>query len=494
MIEPYLMLFGARARAKPPSAAVVFVLTIKSRAYMIVDMLENIEENIEEINGKLDLLLSARQADFIVPRNSPAKPVVCVLGMGYVGLPLAAVTANKGYEVYGYDLDMEKLKMIEDGGSPFKEEFLEKILPAVKINTFFDPRLMRLCDIFAICVPTPVDEKHYPIFDPVIDASKTIAGNMKPGALVILESTVNPGVCEEVIKPIFEKAGFVVGRDVFIAYCPERVNPGDQKWNVLNIPRVIGSFDDEGLRRSKAFYESIIDAPVLAMETIREAEAVKILENAFRDINIAFVNELAMSFSRLGIDITRVIKGASTKPFAFMAHWPGCGVGGHCIPVDPYYMIEKGKENNFDHQFLRAARSINDGMIEYTVELLREQLNEAGRPVKGTNIGILGLSYKANVGDLRESPSLKIIKILEKMGAVLHKYDPFVPQLSSARDLDELLAKSEAVLLTVNHQEFTAIPVEKFSANNVKIIIDGKNCLDKAAIKNAGILYKGIGR
>lgn len=423
-----------------------------------------------------------------------SKPVVCVVGMGYVGLPLAAVAAKKGYTVYGFDTDQRKLDLIKQGVSPFKEDFLEDLLPEVKINVFSDPKLMSECDIHIICVPTPVDEKYFPDLTPVINASKTVAANMKKGSLVILESTVNPGVSEEVVKPIFEAAGFTVGEDVFISHCPERVNPGDPKWNVSNIPRVVGSFDETGLKRSLEFYETIVDGPIKPMRSIREAEAVKITENSFRDINIAFVNELARSFERMDIDVKNVIEGASTKPFAFMAHWPSCGVGGHCIPVDPYYLIEKAKENNFDHVFLRAARKINNSMPEYTIELLHDKLNDIEKAIKGTSVGLLGLSYKANVGDLRESPSLELKRILEDKGAELEIFDPFVSNLSTVGSIDELLSKSEALVLATNHREFIEIPIEKYVQSGIKVIIDGKNCLDKDAITKAGIIYKGIGR
>ncbi|MCX6766073.1 MAG: nucleotide sugar dehydrogenase [Candidatus Moranbacteria bacterium] len=461
-------------------------------------MFQNIEKNeIEEINAKLDQLLQEKgetKPAGGAKAASSGKPVVCIVGMGYVGFPLAAIAASKGYEVYGFDTDIERLKRIENGENIFNEKFLDAILPKVKIQTFHDPRLMRIMDIFIIAVPTPVDEKHNPILKHVTDASRTIAENMKPGSLVILESTVNPGVSEEVVKPIFEKAGYTVGKDVFISHSPERVDPGNEKWNVSNIPRVIGSFDEEGLRKTKEFYESIIDAEILPMDNIREAEAVKILENAFRDVNIAFVNEMAMSFARIGIDITNVLRGASTKPYWFMAHRPGCGVGGHCIPVDPYYMIEKGKENQFEHKFLTAARVINDGMADYTVELLQNKLNEIKKSVKGTKIGVLGISYKENVGDLRESPALRIIDKIKNLGADLLTFDPFVPQLSNTNSLEEILSKSEALVLVTMHNEFKNIPVEDFVKNGIKVIVDGRNCLDKKAIREAGIIYVGIGR
>jgi nucleotide sugar dehydrogenase len=425
------------------------------------------------------------------------KPVVCVIGMGYVGLPLAAGAASKGYEVYGYDTDEAKLELIRNGITPFKEEFLEKILPKVqgKIQVFSDaPELMQNADIFIIAVPTPVDDKYYPDLRPVISASKTVAKNMKKGALVILESTVNPGVSEEVVKPIFENAGFILGETVFIAHCPERVDPGNPIWNVSNIPRVVGSFDEIGLARAKDFYESIVDANIMAMKSIREAEAVKITENSFRDINIAFVNELAKSFARMNIDVKNVIEGASTKPFAFLAHWPSCGVGGHCIPVDPYYLIEKAKENDFDHIFLREARKINNGMPAYTVEVLQDTLNEIECSVKGAKIGLLGMSYKANVSDLRESPSFKILKALKAHKGVAEIFDPYAPNHSTVESIDELLQKSEVLIIATNHREFVNIPVSDFVKNGIKVIIDGKNCLNKDELEKHGILYKGIGR
>jgi nucleotide sugar dehydrogenase len=263
---------------------------------------------------------------------------------------------------------------------------------------------------------------------------------------------------------------------------------------VTNIPRVVGSFEEKGLEKTVRFYESIIDAKIMPMKTIFEAEAVKIMENSFRDINIAFANELAKSFDLMGIDAVNVIRGASTKPFAFMTHWPSCGVGGHCIPVDPYYLIEKAKENDFDHQFLRLARAINNGMPEYTVGLIKNLLKEAGKTIKDTSVGLLGVSYKANVGDLRESPALEIIELLKKNGAKLDIYDPFVLSLSTVKNIDELLEKTEVLVLATGHNEFKKIPPEKFRDMGIKVIVDGINCLDKDKILALGIKYKGIGR
>lgn len=422
------------------------------------------------------------------------KEKICVIGLGYVGFPLAVLCATKGYEVFGFDKDEQKLKRIESGENVVEEKYLDEIIPKVKINVIRDEAGMKDCGIFVIAVPTPVDEKYYPDLSFVASASETVARNMRSGALVVVESTINPGVCDEIVKPIFEKAGFSIGRDVFIAHCPERINPGDPKWNVTNIPRVVGSFEEKGLAKALEFYRSIISADIMPMQSIFEAEATKIMENSFRDINIAFVNELAKSFDLMGINVVNVIRGAATKPFAFMPHWPSCGVGGHCIPVDPYYLIEKAKELNFDHKFLRVAREINNGMPLYTVELLQDALNKIEKSFKGTSIGILGVSYKANVGDLRESPALKIIELLEQREAKLHVFDPHVPEKSTVASVDELLEKSDAVVIATNHREFTALAPEKFERAGVKVVVDGMNCLDKDKFVGLGIIYKGIGR
>lgn len=422
------------------------------------------------------------------------KQIVGIVGLGYVGLPLAVRAVEKGYKVYGFDLDRKKINLISRGISPIQEKFLEDNLPKFRPLATMDKRLLKKCDIVLICVPTPIDEKFYPDLRPVIDATKLVAKNMKKGALVVLESTVNPGVSEEVVRPLIEKEGFEIGKTVFIAHCPERINPGDKKWNVTNIPRVVGSFEKVGLKKAIDFYKSIVDGEIRPMKSIREAEAVKIVENSFRDINIAFVNELAKSFDKLDIDVKDVILGASTKPFAFMAHFPSCGVGGHCIPVDPYYLIERAKQSGFDHEFLKIARKINNSMPAYTVELLQNALNEIKMPMKGTSVGVLGVAYKANVDDVRESPAIKIIKQIEKHGATPLIFDPHIPERSTVKNLDELLKKSKAIVLVTDHDEFKAIDPRTFKKFGIKVVIDGKNCFDKDAIRKLGIIYKGIGR
>ncbi len=423
------------------------------------------------------------------------KKTVAVIGLGYVGLPLAVRSVERGYTVIGFDTNDQKIAILKKKKSPIEDAYLSENIPKFPFTATSDPTLLKTADIVLICVPTPVDASFFPDLEPVISACELIASNCQKGALVVLESTVNPGVSEEIVKPIFEKHGFTVGKDIFLAHCPERINPGDEKWNVTNIPRVVGSFDAKGLKLAFEFYQSIVDGEIRKMKSIREAEAVKIVENSFRDINIAFVNELARSFEVLDIDVKDVIQGAATKPFSFMAHYPSCGVGGHCIPVDPYYLIERAKQSGFDHRFLKIAREINNSMPAHTVELLQDELNGIKLPLNGTRVGVLGLAYKANVDDLRESPAEKIIEHLKRHGAKVETYDPHILRLSSVKSLEALLRKSDALILATDHREFkenlTPALMKKFG---ICIIVDGKNCLDKSAFKKAGIIYRGIGR
>jgi len=421
--------------------------------------------------------------------------IITIIGLGYVGLPLAIRAAERGYEVFGFDRDEKKINLIKKGKSPFKENFISERKELLgKITATTDAGVIKKSDIAIVCVPTPVDEKFFPILDPLIGAAEIIIKNRKKVQLVIIESTINPGICEEVIMPIFQKAGLKEGKDFHIAHCPERINPGDSKWNVTNIPRVLGASSKKGLEIAKDFYESIIDAPIKLMASIKEAEACKVVENSFRDINIAFVNELAKSFDQMNINVKNVIDGAATKPFAFMAHYPGRGVGGHCIPVDPYYLIERAKESGFDHKFLRVAREINNSMPNYTVELMQDLLNDAGLAMKGTAVGVMGLSYKANVDDLRESPAIKIISELKKKGAKIVRYDPYIPSLSDVKDLKTFLQKSQAIILVTNHKEFLEIDPKEFKKNKIAAIVDGMNVLPAEKIKKLGIKYHGIGR
>ncbi len=423
------------------------------------------------------------------------KERVAIIGLGYVGLPLAILAAEKGYRVVGIDHNRRRVQQLVKGVNTLPEE--KRITDAVAKKVFTPTTVvkqLRQADIIIICVPTPVDHLYKPDLRPVISAAQTIARYLRHGQLIILESTVNPGVCEEVVLPILEKTGKKVGRDFELAHCPERINPGDPVWHVGNIPRCVGATSIKGAKRAAAFYRHLVSGQVRVMKSLKEAEATKIIENSFRDINIAFVNELARSFDALGIDLFDVIQGASSKPFAFMAHWPSLGVGGHCIPVDPYYLIERASQAGFDHKFLRLAREINNGMPQYAVVQLQMLLNRLRLSIAGARITVLGLSYKANVGDIRESPSLKVIKLLRQLDASVDVYDPFFPKQSTVKNLDQALKKADAVIVAVNHREFLVLNGPMLKRYHVKAVIDGKNCLDKHSIVKSGVAYKGIGR
>ncbi len=419
-----------------------------------------------------------------------------VIGLGYVGLPLAAAIQKKtDYNVVGFDLSATKIEKIKKKICPIDDHQCEQDLKEIELQVSSSDEILAGCNIFIICVPTPVLDDYTPDLQPVKNAVTTVSKHLKKGNYVVIESTINPGVCDEVVIPILEEAtNLKAGRDFDVAHCPERINPGDPHWNVYNIPRNIGSTRSEATRFLADFYRKFIDAEINEMPDLKSTEATKIIENTFRDINIAFVNELAKSFDVLGIDILTVIKGASNKPFAFMPHYPGCGVGGHCIPVDPYYLIERASKSGFDHKFLKIAREINNSMPAYTIELLVNALNEYAKPIKNTPIGLLGLSYKANVGDLRESPALKILQILKQKGAELLVFDPYFPEMSNSGSLGEILEKSYAIVIATDHREFRTINSEVLKKHNVKIVIDGKNCLNKEEIRANGIYYKGIGR
>ena len=420
---------------------------------------------------------------------------ISIVGLGYVGLPLAILADRKNYYVIGIDTDPKKIVSLSKKRMPFNDEKLSEGLKTSNIAVSSDYSNIKKSSIIIICVPTPVGETFVPNLEPIRNACRSIAPFLQKGQLVILESTVNPGVSEEIIKPILEDlSGLSCDRDFYLAHCPERISPGDKYWTVENIPRVVGATNQKGLERATDFYRSIITGGVKEMDTIKEAEAVKIVENSFRDINIAFVNELAMSFDNLGIDVVNVINGAATKPFAFMPHYPGCGVGGHCIPVDPYYLIEYAKKNGFTHNFLTTARNINNYMPEYTIKKLTECLAIKRITISGARVVVLGLSYKTDIGDDRESPSYKIIEHLKELGADVASFDPFIIKKSSADSLKNALQGAKAVVIATSHSIFKELTPKYLRAYGIEVVIDGRNCLDKGAFDRSDIVYAGIGR
>lgn len=423
------------------------------------------------------------------------KYTVAVIGLGYVGLPLSLLASDKGYKVIGIDKDEKKVDLLRQRKSPILDDELIKKVAKTKMLASTDGNPISQADTIIVCVPTPVSDDYHPDLSPLKSACQFVAENLGKGQLIVIESTINPGVCDQIVIPLLEEVSAKKdGKDFFVAHCPERINPGDKEWGVRNIARVVGSSSEQGLKRAVAFYESLIDAPIKPMGTIKEAEAVKVVENSFRDINIAFVNELAMSFEALGIDVVNVINGAATKPFAFMPHYPGAGVGGHCIPVDPYYLIEYAAQHGFHHEFLKLARSINNGMPRFTIQLIVQGLADRGIKIKGARVTVLGLAYKPNVDDDRESPSYEIIHELRELGAEVLTYDPFFPEKSGAKSVKDATKGAKAVLVATAHDEFKKLSPAELKKAGVKMVIDGRNCLDKEKFIKSGILFKGIGR
>jgi len=415
----------------------------------------------------------------IITRIVEKKITTCIIGLGYVGLPLLQLMSEKKFKVIGLDVKTEQIEKAKNGG----------------LRATLNPNeALKDVDIIIICVPTPVDENHRPDLCYVRKACQTIAKHLKDGVMVILESTVAPGTTEEIVMALLENSGLLAGKDFYVAYCPERVDPGNPSWTVENIPRVVAGITKESTDIAFSFYQNVLKGKIIKMSTPRAAEAVKIVENAFRDVNIAFVNELAKSFDKIDIDITEVLTGAATKPFGFLPHFPGCGVGGHCIAVDPYYLIEKAEKAGFSHKFLKLAREINDSMPEYTVQKLICGLNHVGKSVKNSVIAVLGLAYKGGVSDTRESPAFAIINQLKGLGANPKIFDPYVQDKSTVKTLGEAIKNTDCIVIVTNHPEFLDISPQKLLDNGVKVVIDGRNILNKKEIQNLGLVYMGIGR
>ena len=422
---------------------------------------------------------------------------VVIVGLGYVGLPLACLSSKKGFRTTGLDISRKIVDATNAGKSHIKDRELEKSVRAVKgkLNATTDASIIKNADYVVVCVPTPVDEQHLPDLKPLESACRSVAANLQKGTVVIIESTIYPGTIEEIVKPILESSGLKSEKDFYIVHCPERIDPGNRKWHLENIPRVIGGLSSEGVAKAMKFYKKIITAKITPLKSAKEAEAVKVAENTFRDINIAFVNELARSFDKMGIDVVEVIRGAATKPFGYMPFYPGPGVGGHCIAVDPYYLIEKAKSKGFEHKFLKLARQINDSMADFVVEKVEAALAVTGKDFQNAKIAVLGVAYKANIDDPRESPALRIISLLKGKGAKLIVFDPYIPEESNSASLDVAIKNADIVVLATHHSVFMKqLTPSKLKSSGVKAIVDARNALDSASIKKAGIKYFAIGR
>jgi UDP-N-acetyl-D-glucosamine dehydrogenase len=390
-----------------------------------------------------------------------------VVGLGYVGLPLAVEFGNAGFTVVGIDLDQRKVDAINRGESYIQDvpsEAVARLVKAGRLSATTDPGAARDLDTINICVPTPLRKTKDPDLSYVVASAEAIKGHLHPGMLVILESTTYPGTTEEVVMSILERTGLKAGTDFFLAFSPERVDPGNEKWNTKNVPKVVGGLTDDCSRLAAALYLASIDKVVM-VSSPKVAEMVKLLENTFRAINIGMVNELAMMCDRLGISVWEVIDAAATKPFGFMPFYPGPGLGGHCIPIDPFYLSWKVKEVGFEARFIELAGQVNAAMPHHVVDKISDALNDHGRSIKGARVLVLGVSYKRDIDDVRESPALDVMALLLKKGATLTYHDPFVPtidgehwiggqHMSSTALSAEAIAGVDCVVILTDHTEF----------------------------------------
>jgi UDP-N-acetyl-D-glucosamine dehydrogenase len=355
-----------------------------------------------------------------------------VVGLGYVGLPLAVELARAGFTTTGIDLDPMKVGAINEGRSyiddvPTADVASLRAEGRLRASTSFD--VVAELDTINICVPTPLRKTKDPDMSYIVAAAEAIADRLHPGMLIVLESTTYPGTTDELVVPILERGGLKVGKDIFVAFSPERIDPGNQKFHTRNVPKVIGGVTPDCNALAAELYGSAIDT-IIPVTSPRVAEMVKLLENTFRAVNIGLVNELALMCDRLGIDVWEVVKAAATKPFGFMPFYPGPGLGGHCIPVDPFYLSWKARQSGFEARFIELAGAVNGSMPHYVVTLVADALNRVRLPLNGSKVLVAGVSYKRDVDDIRESPSLDLLSLLKERGAVLSYTDPFVPKLS----------------------------------------------------------------
>lgn len=427
---------------------------------------------------------------------------ICVVGLGYVGLPTAIFFAENDFNVIGVGVDPKKLDMINQGISPLGElgldERLEKVVENGKLVATLDlPEATRQSDIILLIVPTPVTKSKDPDLSHVMDAGKNVSRGLGKGKLVVLESTVYPGVTEEVLQPILEESGLKAGEDFGLAYCPERYNPGDDAHSIEKVARVVGGITPEWAEITRELYQFIIEEDIKVLRNIKTSEAAKVIENTQRDLNIALVNELAMIFEKIGIDVMEVIDGASTK-WNFNVYYPGGGVGGHCLPVDPYYLVKKAKELGYHSKVIAAGRTINDYMPQHVFGLLTDALNDNEKSVKNSKVVVLGLSYKENVGDDRESPSEELINELEHYQARVTIVDPYIEETNVygtlESDVYQALEDADALVLMTAHQEFRDLDFEKANKlMKIPIIVDARRIYDPEKLKEMGFYYSGVG-
>jgi UDP-N-acetyl-D-glucosamine dehydrogenase len=405
-----------------------------------------------------------------------------IIGLGYVGLPLAVEFARKGFRVFGIDINKERVRGVNVGRSYVLDVLSEELKPLVKeklLSATSDYRILKDLDAIIICVPTPLRKTKEPDISYVLSSSKQIAKYIRKDQLIVLESTTYPGTTEEMILPLLESKGLKVGRDFYLAFSPERVDPSNKIYTTANIPKVVGGVTGNCTQIVKLLYGQIIKK-VIAVSSPKVAEMVKLLENTFRAVNIGLINEICLMCNKLKINVWEVIEAAKTKPFGFMSFYPGPGIGGECIPADPIYLSWKARLHGFEARFIELASQINSYMPNYVVERITNVLNERKGPLKGSKLLILGVAYKKDVSDTRESPALEIIKLLKDKGSIVSYYDPYVPELNLEGTIlksikltkDSLKDKDCSVIIT-DHSSVDY----SFLLNNSKLILDTRNIL-----------------
>lgn len=434
---------------------------MEARIATISKQLSKHELNKKKSRSRLNLVTGGED------KRNPHSRVydVAVVGLGYVGLPLCLAFAKSGASVLGVDVDVSKSTSIQSGKSYIKHIASTDIATAVENKTLSatdDFSELTNADSILICVPTPLTKNRTPDLSYVENTVKALSPHLRDGHLVVLESTTYPGTTDEVVKPILEEgSGLIAGEDFYLAYSPEREDPGNPKSNFSDCPKVVGGFSSACLEKACTLYKRIVKN-VVPVSDCKIAEATKLMENIFRSVNIALVNELKVIYARMGIDVWKVIQAASTKPFGYMPFYPGPGLGGHCIPIDPFYLTWKALEFGHHTRLIELAGEINTAMPEYVVSRVIDALNDSGKPVKNSKVLVLGIAYKANVDDDRESPSYTIIESLEKRGAVVSFNDPHVPTIRAGRSHHAVAGREcvpispnfDVILLCTNHEEY----------------------------------------
>ena len=425
-------------------------------------------------------------ADALYQRLTNRTATVGVVGLGYVGLPLAVEFARGGFHAVGIDVDAAKVDAITRGESYIQDVSTDDVARFCRsghLRATTDTSVIATLDTVNICVPTPLRKTKDPDLSYVVSAVEMIAEHLKPGQLVILESTTYPGTTDEVVRPILEKRGLVAGRDFFLGFSPERVDPGNPVWTTRNVPKVVGGMTPTCSRLAKALYSASVDT-VVEVSSPRVAEMVKLLENTFRAVNIGLVNELALMCDRLGISVWDVVDAAATKPFGFMPFYPGPGLGGHCIPIDPFYLSWKVKEVGFEARFIELAGHVNAAMPHHVVAKVADALNTHAKAVRGSSILVLGVSYKRDIDDVRESPAMDVMAELEQKGARVSYHDPYVPSIHARewaghRDLasvaltSDALAAADCVVILTDHRAFDYADV----VGRARLVVDSRNAV-----------------